>query len=156
MMRRLVYAQGLFYVIENWPTASAPFGWALVDQFYVPNEVTLQYMDSVAGFEFVDAAYVRQVAANLTTTVVAPGTVGNPGYVEFGCDDPDFGVMSDGNSAAGLVLFGDSGLDSTSPIIAVYPVGYTATGGSSVFFIADVGAVVVTTVCPSQFQTWGS
>ena len=150
-IRRVTMVEGLGYTIENWPTAAAPFGWALVDQFYTPDEVVGQFMDAISLVEFVDSAYARQVASGLTTAITAPVDVELPGYFQFMCDDPDFGVMTDGNSAAGLILFGDTGVDATSPIIAVYPVTYTADGSSSLFTVSANGAVLVSTVCPSGF-----
>lgn len=149
--RRVTYITGFPAI-----TFADPLGWALVDEFFPNDEANDFFMDAVAGFEFVDASYVRQVATGFANVVTPPAAEGGAGFLGLVWDDPDFGVMSDGNTASGLVLFVDMGLDSVSPILAVYPCSYTADSGPSVFFVSPSGAVVISTVCPAEFNTWGS
>ena len=144
-IRQITYASGFEPVYS-----ASPLGWAMVQDPYTPNEVTDLFMDSVAPDEFTGVGYARVVAAGATVSVVTPVTTGGPGFVQWVYDNPDFGVMSGGAVATGVVLFGDTGVDASSPIVAVYPVAYTADGTTDALFtLNSSGAVVVATVCPS-------
>lgn len=161
--RRVTFVVGLEAVTLLWPYGPPwPFGvpgftWALADTDYVPDEVSGQYMDAVAPYEIVDGSYARVLVSGVSFSPVPPASIGDPGFLEYLCDDPDFGVMSDGAVAGALVLFYDvGGADSANPIVAVYPVSYTADGSDAIFYVAPLGALVVSTVCPAEFQNWGS
>lgn len=143
--RRVTYADGLYSVTTGWFTDI--FKFALVVASWVPDETVSLYMDDITGFEFTDTTYSRQTMANPTIDIDLPADIGDPGHIRYGCDNPDFGVMSEGAIAASLVLYEEVTDDADSPIVTVYPVGYTADGGSGMFAVNPLGAVVISTVC---------
>lgn len=147
--RRITYVDGLLAVTTDWLTGT--FKWALVETGWIPDETADLYVDDISGFEFTDGSYARQTMTAPAVTVQNPAATGDPGYIQYGCADPDFGIMSDGDIATSLVLYFEVTTDADSPIVAVYPVGYTADGTAAVFTVSANGAVTASTVCPAGF-----
>lgn len=152
--RRITYADGLLSVTADWFVGT--FKFMLVASGWTPDETIGIYVDDITGFEFSDTSYTRQTMVNPTVDVDLPADVGDPGFIRYGCDDPDFGVMSDSGVASSLVLYEEVTNDADSPIVAVYPVGYTADGGSGLFAVNPLGAVVISTACSAGSTTGGS
>lgn len=154
MTRRITFVDGLANVITDWTTGT--FEFAMVTDGWNPNESVDFFADSFAGSEFVDTGYARQSMTGPTVTIVPPVAAGEPGFIQYFCDNPDFGSLSDGDIAVTLVLIFFVTTDADSPIVATYPIGYTADGTDAEFFISPAGAVTLSTVCPAEFTTWSS
>lgn len=147
---RLTFPTGLAQVGLDWTTGV--YQWMLVTDAWTPNPTSEVYAAAAAAFELTDASYARQTMTTPATTITLPSTVTGPGLVGYGCDSPDFGIISGGEIAAALVLFAFVTNDSDSPLVASYPCAYTADGvTAATFSMASTGAVVVSTVCPGGF-----
>lgn len=144
------YPPGILDATTTWSTGT--FSWALA----VPSANPVIYTDGpdlatffVLAPEFTDTAYARQ---SLTTPATSFTNTSSLQEVEFGCDAPNFGIMSDSGTAGWLVLFNDTGTDATSNVIQVYPISYFADGVTTCLITLAGGfAFVLPMTCPSNF-----
>lgn len=103
----------------------------LVKTTYVANPDHAAIDDGTAAdpksHELVATGYARQSLTGLTT---GKDTVTDFGY--FDADDVAFGALAAGDTIGGMVVFLDTGLDTTSVPIAFYDTVDTPTNGSAI------------------------
>jgi hypothetical protein len=151
MGNRLTFPNGILSIATDW--TSAAYGYMLLNSAATNPDpsVDIYIADIVAG-EATAGAYARQVVTTPIVTVALPASVDAAGYVKFGCDPPDFGILTGGEQEAWLILFRDTGVDATSEIVAANIIFYEADSVSDCLIgLSSQGAVALSTICPDGF-----
>ena len=104
----------------------------VVDNTYTFN-VSHEYVDDVTG-EVSGTGYAR---FNLTSKTVALS--GNT--VRFDCANVLLDSINTTNALAGVVIFEDTGVDSTSPVLGFFDVPETTTDGSNVTLVVSANGL---------------
>lgn len=144
--RRITFPTGFYDAIRFWTTGT--FEWALLTSAWIQDETTQVFMSSISAAEFTDLSYSRVALTTPTVEIILPTGVEGPGFVALKSDPPEFGILSGGEIAESAVLIRVVTNDADSPIVAAYPVTYTANSiNPANFLVASTGTVAASTVC---------
>jgi hypothetical protein len=106
---------------------------------YISDDISLLVVDNTYTFDRTDefvsditgevsgSGYSRLSLAGKTLSLNA-----STNTVVFDCDDLTMNVVSTSNAFSGAVIYGNTGVDSTSPLIGFFDMPETSTNGSDV------------------------
>jgi hypothetical protein len=147
MSRRINFPIGYKLALDEWETLD--FAFALMTELWPQDETVETVMSDINTYETTAPEYVRFAVGTKTTDIILPVFAGGPGYIELHGDDPEFGTLSGLEVITSLVLFQDTGDDSTSLLVSAFPCFYQALELYDITFVMSAqGHVVVSTKCP--------
>lgn len=110
------------------------FGFLLLDEAAANVSHLDQVVDDIVAGEYAATGYVRDTVITEVITIVPAADATSPGYIQYEAADADFGTPSGGDRATQLVLFHDTGLDTTSEIVGAWFIDHTADGVTPALF----------------------
>lgn len=140
------FPTGVDGLLDAW--TSGTFRFMLLTSTWTPDPTVEVYVADVVADEYAATGYSRVTAGTKTRSVTLPVLITGPGYVAFGCANPDFGVLSGGTVAAWVALYQFVSADADSPLVAAWPISYTADGiTAATIGLSTNGVYRVSTVC---------
>jgi hypothetical protein len=97
---------------------------------WVPDPTTEVFRDDIVANEMTDGSYPGPVSATFVDVGPGNGVTRSllTGRWKFITDDPDFGNLVGGEDIGWMVFYANTGVDSTSTLMAAYPIEHTADG----------------------------
>lgn len=137
-----VYNQGLD-IIGDWDTFVSFTALLLDDSGYVvdPDEdfIDLGGGTGIVAYETTVVGYTRQTVTTPTRTVDDALN-----RITYDCADFAFGSLTAGTNITAMVVFRDTGVDTTSIPIAYYPLGTVPTSGAAFPVIVNASGLLYT------------
>lgn len=140
------FPTGVDQLCESWTVDT--FRFMMLTSSWAPDPTIETYVSDIVANEYAATGYSRVTAGTKTRSVTLPTSINGPGYVTFDCADPAFGVLSGGTVAAWLVLYQFVTGDADSPLVAGWPIDYTADAVTAATIpLSGNGAYRLATVC---------
>lgn len=126
-----------------------PFGWALMQNTWSPDNSTEEDMADIVAHEATATEYTRLAVGSKSLSVFPPDAPGGQGRISFGSSSPNFGSLSGGEIINWLVLYhNDGGVDADSRIVFAAPCLYLASGLYEAYFsLSSQGTLLISTTC---------
>lgn len=122
---RFPHGDGYWCDLAN-TTLVANYTFQPVLSTWTPDITTERYIDDISAYFPTDGSWTRVTVTGAVVTVNTASV-----YTTVTADDPAFGITSGAETIGWVVLFADTGVDTTAEIMAAYEAFHTADGVTS-------------------------